>query len=642
MPDTSVPRGYERILVPVLFILAVACYGNTLNHSFVYDDNQQILQNPYIKSWHFLPDLFSTTVWSYIGSAGVSNYYRPLMTLTYLILWKSFGELPFGFHLFNILLNGLVVVAVYYAGRNLFRDSSVAALAALLFAVHPIHTEAVSWIAAVPDLEATFLVLIAFSAYVNTSRSPSPKRALAVAAFLLALLAKEPALMLAPLLILYEHFVRDDRGMTPLRLKISRYLPICVAGFCYLLFRAVMFGKLAAMNRHPEVTGPQTIYSGFALAGEYVKLLFWSAPLSAFHVFRAGKSLLELPVLAGVAIASASVILACASYKQFPAVAFSLAWIGITLAPVLNARWMATNVLAERYLYLPSVGFCWVAGWLVKRTWRSLGTNKTWQVPAKAGFAAAIAGVLALGCVRTMARNRDWRDDITLYTRTLQTDPDSYVMHLNLGTAYLQRRNLKEAEKELNLALILKPDSANVLNALGCLYLEQGKLQEAAERLQAAVALRPLWSDPHFNYGRVLRRIGRPVQGRQEFRESVELGPLNSTARFYLAQSLAEDGQTNEAEGEYRRSIELDPSLDAEHGLIDILLKSGRTADAEEELRRLLKRDGFDGTAHLKLAKLLEGLGRTPEALAEYRMAQQTDELKVEAEDAIKRLTPTN
>ncbi len=155
-PDLPIsePDNTEKLIVIALFLLAVACYANTLMNGFVYDDDQQILLNPYIKSWHYLPQIFTTTVWSFVGAAGATNYYRPMMTFTFLVLWQTFGDLPFGYHLFNIVLNALVVLAVYYAGRELFRDRSIAAIAAFLFAVHPIHTETVCWIAAVPDLEA--------------------------------------------------------------------------------------------------------------------------------------------------------------------------------------------------------------------------------------------------------------------------------------------------------------------------------------------------------------------------------------------------------------------------------------------------------------------------------------------------------
>src|SRR5271157_6211812 len=86
----------EQAGVILLFLLATGCYVNTLWGAFVYDDELQILQNPYIKSWRYLPAIFRTTVWSFIGSAGDTNYYRPLMTLTYLFLWKIFGDSPVG------------------------------------------------------------------------------------------------------------------------------------------------------------------------------------------------------------------------------------------------------------------------------------------------------------------------------------------------------------------------------------------------------------------------------------------------------------------------------------------------------------------------------------------------------------------
>src|SRR5262245_36929224 len=104
-PTTATQEHTETYIVVALFVLAVACYANTLTHGFVYDDQLQILNNPYIKSWHHISEIFGTTVWSFVGEAGATNYYRPLMTFTYLIFWHIFGDLPFGYHLFNILLN---------------------------------------------------------------------------------------------------------------------------------------------------------------------------------------------------------------------------------------------------------------------------------------------------------------------------------------------------------------------------------------------------------------------------------------------------------------------------------------------------------------------------------------------------------
>ncbi|MEQ1473462.1 MAG: glycosyltransferase family 39 protein, partial [Candidatus Acidiferrum sp.] len=382
----------DQILIAILILLSLLAYGNTLFNSFVYDDQQQILQNPYVKSWHYLPQIFSSTVWSFIGAAGLTNYYRPLMTFAYLLLWQIFGDIPFGFHLFNVALNAAVVVMVFTAGRRLFLDRRIAWLAAVLFAVHPIHTEVVNWIAALPELEVTFLGLLAFRFFTRLDRASAKIYLRTVAFFALAMLSKEPALMFAPLAIVYEHFVRPAKAATSLKTKIARYAPICAVAAGYLLLRIALFGKLAPVLQRPKVSWPQAIYSAFALVGGYVKYLFWPAPLSAFHVFHPSLSFTEAPVIVGLCVFVLAATLILCLYKRAPAAAFCIFWMGITIAPMLNARWMATNVFTERYLYLPSVGFCWLAAWAALYVWDRL--SKPSAAPRRvlvAGFAALLA-----------------------------------------------------------------------------------------------------------------------------------------------------------------------------------------------------------------------------------------------------------
>jgi protein O-mannosyl-transferase len=627
----------ESTSIALLFLLSVGCYLNTLMNAFVYDDELQILQNPYIKSWHYLPAILRTTVWSFIGSVGDTNYYRPLMTLTYLGLWKTFGDSPVGYHLFNILVNALVVTCVYFAGRELFKNHWTAFISAILFAVHPVHTETVNWIAAVPDLEATLLCLLGFYAYVKGPKVDWKRQALVVICFFLALLAKEPALMLAPLLVYYEHFVREGRTETTFAAKVKRYLPVCLAGAGYILLRIVLLGKLAPVLQHAQITWPQAIYSGFALITQYGRLLFWPAKLSAFHVFHASDSFGEPSVLMGAAIVVISGVLALLLHKRWPAAAFCIVWTGITLAPVLNARWMAANVLTERYLYLPSVGFCWLAGWAAKGLWDFLGEKTQGRTPFRVTAAAMGIALVFLGAAKTWARNRIWHDDMTLYTATLQTDPDSYVMHMNLGVAYFGV-NFKASEKELRRALELKPDSPNVLNALGCVYLEQDRLEAAETTFQNAIAIKPGWTDPHFNYGRLLKKMGQNDKALAEFRKAVEVGPLNATARFYLAQELAERGGDQEAAAEYRQSIQLSPSLTSERNLADILLRTGKDNEAADILHQIAKAYPFDSATHLRLGRLLEKQGKTGEARREYQAALVTDPANGEAQEGLTRI----
>src|SRR4029077_16424774 len=142
----------EIVTFLVLSILAFLPYANTLLNTFVYDDSFQVVENPYVHSFRYLKEIFTTTVWSFQGAQGFTNYYRPLMTFGYLLSYQIAGAIPFSFHLANIILHGIVVWLMFYILRR-FSGERVALIAAGLFALHPIHTESVAWIAAVTDLE---------------------------------------------------------------------------------------------------------------------------------------------------------------------------------------------------------------------------------------------------------------------------------------------------------------------------------------------------------------------------------------------------------------------------------------------------------------------------------------------------------
>ena len=287
-----------------------------LTNSFVYDDDQQILQNPYIKSWHYLPQIFGTTVWSFVGQAGATNYYRPLMTFSFLVMWTLFGAVPFGFHLFSLVLHAAVVLLGFYAGLRLFSDWRIAWIAALLFAVHPVHTEAVDWISAYPDLQVALFFLATFLWYAREGKPAATDQVVLALTFALALLSKEPALMFIPVALFYEYYVRPCRASFTAREKFLRYLPLLCLGAFYMALRVALFGKLAPVLQHPQITWPQTIYSALAMVSDYTVLLVWPAHLSAFHDFQASTSLFEPRVVFGILVLLAAIEIGRASCRE--------------------------------------------------------------------------------------------------------------------------------------------------------------------------------------------------------------------------------------------------------------------------------------------------------------------------------------
>src|SRR6266542_5024866 len=158
-------------LMAILLVCAVAPYLNTLWNGFVYDDSTQILNNPYIRSVHHLREILITNVWSYRGGApGITDYYRPMMLLSYLLWFLLFGVHAVAFHGLNIVLHAAVVITLFQTTERLFKERSVAFAAAAIFALHPIHSEPVAWIAAITDLELALFYLLAFWGFLQLPR----------------------------------------------------------------------------------------------------------------------------------------------------------------------------------------------------------------------------------------------------------------------------------------------------------------------------------------------------------------------------------------------------------------------------------------------------------------------------------------
>jgi Tfp pilus assembly protein PilF len=646
--DTPQKNGWstsQTTIVGILLIVTWICYFNSIANGFVYDDRQQILQNPYVKNWNFLREIFTTTVWSFVGDAGLTNYYRPLMTLTFLILWKLFGPVPAEFHLVSVGLHSVAVLLVYFLGERLSADKRVGFVAALLFAVHPVHTEAVSWIAAITDLEMTLFFLLAIWVFSNDSASRWKNRIAVGVLFLLATLSKEPGLTLLPVTVFFEFYVRPDSKQHGLKARISHCSTLLTVTVLYLALRLMLFGKFAPVLQHPQISWRQAVYSGLASVTQYAALLLWPTHLSAFHVFKATTSFWNAQVLAGCLLVGAGVLGAAVMKRRAPWVAFCIVWLGLTLAPVLNARWMAANVVTERYLYLPSAAFCWLAAGLFIRVWDQISKWSARAGSLKLACTATMgllgAGSIVIGTAQTIQRNRDWRSDLTLYSRTLQTDPAADIIRSNLAEIYFEEGDLARAEDEWKKALAGKPDNVLTMNGLGVLYTQQKHFSQAEAMFRNAIAAKPLWGEAHYRYAILLHQEKRENEAENEFRAAIAHSPLNSQAHLAYGKALLDLGNLEAAELQLKASLELDLSPEAESALADLYLQQGKTKMAETLLRSVVVDQPFDGAAHLRLGHLLESFGRAGEAMNEYKAVLRTDPQNTEAKNAIARLKVT-
>jgi Tfp pilus assembly protein PilF len=315
-------------------------------------------------------------------------------------------------------------------------------------------------------------------------------------------------------------------------------------------------------------------------------------------------------------------------------------WIGVTLAPVLNTRWMPANPFAERYLYLPSVGFCWLVAWAAVKLWRSVPANVS---ASRSGWAAAIPILLvtlsAFYATRTFIRNRDWRNDETLYRRTLAQQPHAQIIRTNLGVVYFERGNLAAAEREWLASLGPRRPYASTLNNLGLLRSRQKRYDEAISYFERALQERPNYVSPYGNLARVYVEMGRLDDAEIAFQKAVDMAPLNTAIRNEFGQFLLNQNRKAEAKVQFILSAQADPNAEAQTQLGKLLAANGEIAAARAAFRGAVSLDPFDSRAHFGLAALDERAGLKVDALRGYRAGLESDPGNAEALAAVRRLT---
>jgi tetratricopeptide (TPR) repeat protein len=561
------------------------------------------------------------------------------MTFGYLICYHLFGPLAYGFHLTNLVLHAATVCILFFVSVDLFENRALAWLAAGLFALHPIHSESVAWIAAVTDLQMTLFYLLGFWCYLRVARPGGGKSQRAqlgmVLCLGLGLLSKEQALTLPALATLYEHFYRDDRQETTWRQKVSRYGMFWLVAVAYLVFRTQMLGAFAPVLQRPDLNWTQTILSAFALMGQYLGKLLWPVHLNAFYVFEKSTTFLDPRVLAGVGGSILCAVVFALLWRQDRRVSFGILWLLATLAPVLNAQWLAANAFTERYLYLPSVGFCWMLAWVGTRWWMWARER---EVVWRRAMVLALTILALLWGARIVTRNRDWNNDLTLYTSTLASEPNAWHIRNNLGYALWYRGDGAGAEREWRAALEIKPENDIVLSNLGVVYKGEKRFPEAVEYFKRALSIDPKFTDAHLHLSETYLEMGMTESAERHLRATVAISPLNIQGRNLLGELHLQRGDVAGAEEQFAKSVASRPNAAGYHRLGDISLRRGDWETAERNYQRALSLDPFDSHAHFQLGKLYSAAHRTSDALREYKAGLLMNPIHSEALAAVQRL----
>ena len=533
----------DRLRIGFLLAAVALIYGNVLPNQFVLDDELYITRNAQVVE-PSLRALFTPNI--------VSLVFRPLTFATFALNWAISGAHPLAYHLFNLIFHGAAVWLLYILFQELLGDSleakNIAFVAALLYAVHPIHTEAVAWaVGRAEVLAAGFL----FAAWILHLRD---RPIASLACFAMALLSKESAVAFFPLVILGDFAIGKWKPRT-------RYALVggLTAAFLGLLWKVQggRFGQTEINmvdNPLASVSAGWRILNALRVAWKYVALQVYPAMLSCDYSFNQIPMYKDwrhtLPAAIAAAAVAAAWIWAIKRRHVGGVLAGGIYFAGF--ATTANILMLTGTIMGERLAYLPSAGFCLLAalGW----NWlRQKKNNVAWGV---------LVTIVLIFSVRTTLRNRDWKDALALYSSSARAVPNSTKIHANLANAYLLSDQLDLADVEFQTALRIDPYSPETLSAYSNLAVRRGNYQDALDRMRKAMSMSGRnhldYDSMVVTYAAILMKTNHTDEARENLNREILESPQYSPAWSARAVLHLGQGELKDARSDAQTALQID------------------------------------------------------------------------------------
>ena len=582
----------------VVFCFAAGLYVATIWSGFVFDDHQIIEDNPLVTRPGHVAEILTSHYWHPIRPRGY--LYRPLTILSLRADEVIGSGSPAVFHATNVLLHGAVSTLVYLVLGLVF-PGACAFIGAVIFAAHPIHTEAVAGLAGRADLLAALFVVAAWWGHLKG------RPLLAGALFLAGLLSKESAVALPGILV-----CSDALLMRPKTSTLHRYGPIAAALAAGLVLRGLALGGLASgagaagASLISAIDNPIATLAWPARAATALKVMAMQAWLLVVPWrLSADYSFDQIPVvtgpadpgfLAGLALVLGGVACAWMLRKDRLGPSFPILFHLAAIAPVSNLLLPIGTIMAERILYLPSIGLC--AG---------IGLALTAVVRSRRLLAAAVVLLAAIMGARTVARVPDWRDDRALFTSAVLASPRSAKAQYNLGVLLLEEGDAAAALPYLQRGVAIASGdkaSARMMSDLGVALMRLGRNDEAIRVLEEAHRIEPDRGAVLLNLGNAYLRRGEAPRALAQFEAALSIDPTYHAARMNRARVLTSLARADEAVAELERVTRDAPRLvEALFHLAEAYAAAGRPDDAADALRRFLARAGSKQAEMIPLAR---------------------------------------
>lgn len=493
-------------LASVLFlaVLNAIVYYPSLSNGFVFDDHTQILNNPLITDFSYLPRILTTGI-GMVSNLHAAPFYRPIHFSFYIVEYMAFGLDPFGWHVVNVIIHFLnsvmVLLTVSLILKNSVKqDGTGAALSSLagaaVFSVHPAVSEAVAWVGCIPELIFTLLSVSAFYLYARSKEAPFAASrtllaALSVVLYFLSNFAKEPAIFLPAFLLVYDLATGRLKGAR----SLLWYVPFAAAAMAYVVIRGLAMGEMPPMEKfYPYLGWGQYIMNLFPLAADYILMFFVPFSYVPFEVFDPVISIAEPKAFLSVG----AVIVLAAAYLIFrqrlnPMADLAAAVMVIPVIPSLYVINLSPTPQADRYLYYSTFGLAIAVALLLSFVAR--------RARPKGAIAAAAltAIVIAAFSIESAARTKFWESDVALWKGAALASPENYFASHFLGVSYLKGGRIEDAIAEFERAASLnamRPHPDNLIlmrtrKALALIHWRSGRYDEAIREYRLALDAMP-------------------------------------------------------------------------------------------------------------------------------------------------------
>ncbi len=566
---------HDLAAILLIILLGFIAYANSLNNGFVYDDSLVIEDRSFLSSWNNLRYFFSPLYFT--GSGEYS--YRPVLTLTYFFDYLRGNGNPCAFHETNVclhIINGLLLYCfllyvIPFLDKR-YNPRLIALFAALLFMVHPIQTESVDGSGFREEILFSIFSIASIIFFIkNKTRTNRIYLILSLISYFLALLSKESALLLIAIIFLIDVFFRKDaeaakKDRNPPKFKYGYYAWYAAVILIYLYIRFIWMVNPGVGTSLEGVSYPGgSLYTAILTSGrifvKYLGLLILPLKLSVeyfnYYMVYPSRSILEPKTLASLIVLFSLLIFSTRNFWKYRIFTFSVLWFFIWLVPASNILPL-NHPMAERYLYISSVGFCLLSAAMIIQPFY-FKPQKAISININKAQILFLVLLLSGYSILTINRNKIWREPITFWDEAMKQSPSSSRAYTNLGYAYFKKKMYNESIDAYQRAIKKNPDYADPYAGLSLAYLELGNFGKSQHYIETALRLAPDSFSNHNIQGRIFIRNQEHSKAKDEFEKSIEMDPFYAPAYNNLAMYYFKEAQYDKAIAEYKKALGFNP-----------------------------------------------------------------------------------